>query len=178
MRRSLPSVRLASRAVLVAALAGAGALTAASPASAKVLRAKLTDPSGDAARASADLTAATAKYDTTGRLRISITTAAALDLRIGGQLVVTFTGKSCGTDLFGVTADLTDPALPWVYRSRGKAAAAQPVNGSGALSGTTYSATVRTARLASLAPAGVQAAIYPPGTATDPLDQTDCITLR
>lgn len=178
MRRSPPSVRLAARAGLVAALVGAGALTAATPASAKVLRAKLTDPSGDATRASADLTAASAKYDTAGRLRISITTGAAIDLRAGGQLVVTFTGKHCGTDLFGAAADLTDPALPWVYRSRGKAAAAKPVNGSGTLSGTTYSATFRTARLARLAPAGVQFAIVPPGTATEPLDQTDCVALR
>lgn len=160
------------------ALGGAVGGTAASAASAKVLRATLSDPAGDAARPSADLTGATAKYDTTGRLRISITTSAALDLRAGGQLVATFTGKSCGTDLFGATADLADPTLPWVYRSRGKAAAAKPVNGSGTLSGTTYSATFRTSRLARLAPAGVQVAIFPPGTASDPLDQTDCLPLR
>lgn len=171
---------LGPRALPAAALLLMTALVATAPAAAhaKTLRAKATDPTGDARTGAVDLTQVTAKYESTGRLRVSISTAAPLDLRAGGQLVVTFAGKSCKADLFGVAADFKDPALPWAYRARGKAASAKPVNGTGTLSGTTYAATFRSAQLAKLKPTYVQAALYPAGTSADALDQTDCIALR
>ena len=73
----------------------------------------------------------TAKYTaSTGSLRVTVKTAAAMNLRKKNQLVFMFTGTSCKTDLFGASAYMNDAAAPWAYTLSKKHPVT--VNGSGA----------------------------------------------
>jgi hypothetical protein len=160
-------------------VAAALVAVAATPslAAAKALRGSANDPTGDAPALAVDIVTATTKFEPGGKLRIRVTTAAPLALTEANQLLITFAGRGCERDLFGASAILTDPALPWVYRLRG--ASAKSVNGRGTIDDVRYTLTFQTKQLVGLKPVYFQAAIYAPGDrATDPLDQTDCVALK
>ena len=167
------------RSVRVSGMAAALLLAAFAPAAAqaKSLKVTITDPAGDGTLSSADILQATAKYTaSSGSLRVTVKTAAAMNLRKKNQLVFMFTGTSCKADLFGATAYMNDATAPWAYTLSKKNPVT--VNGSGSVTKTVYSANFHGKRLAHLKPVAFQVALFAPGPNGAVMDQTDCVALQ
>ena len=178
VRGSASAAAFAAAAVAVVALAAGGAPSVATAASAKAkaLKGSGTDPKGDAPTGSVDIVGASAKYAATGSLSFTVTMAGALDFTKANGLVVLLSAGGCGRNLIGAGVDLTDPTVPWAYRFTKKP---REIDGQGKAKGSKYSASFRSSELGKQKPAYLQVAIYPPGdNSPDPLDETDCITLR
>lgn len=172
-----PHVPAFSRRLLAAvvAIAAVGALVPAA-AQAKVLRGVANDPTGDGLSPRVDLVSVTSRFDAVrGTLRVRVTTAQPIDLNKDDQLLITFAGRGCERDLFGVSALTKSLGRPWLYRLRGKTG--KPVRGRATVDDVRYTVTFTTKQLRGLKPVYMQAAIYPAASQT-PYDQTDCVLLK